>query len=206
MFAVIRSGGKQYRVAKDDRIVVERIAGAPGTMIQLSDVLMVGGDGKAPTVGAPTVAKAAVFAEVLEHGRDDKIIVFKKKRRKDYRRKAGHRQPQTLLRIVDVSPTGAAPKFTPTPKKEPKAKPAKETKAKAAPKKESAKPTAKTEAEGPKPPKAKKVPAGAKKKPEAKTKAPAKKKAAPKSKAPAKKTTKKKSAKGAKKGKGKSKS
>jgi len=203
MFAVIRSGGKQYRVSKDDRIVVERLAGAPGTMIQLSDVLMVGGDGKAPTVGAPTVAKAAVFAEVLEHSRAAKIIVFKKKRRNNYRRKAGHRQDQTVLRIVDVSPTGTAPKFTPTPKKQPKAQPAKEKKAKAAPKKEKAapakpaaakeaKPAAKAEAEAPKTTKAKKQPA----KKQAKTPA---RKAAPKSGA----TAKRKSARGSKKGKGK---
>ncbi|HEY4635770.1 MAG TPA: 50S ribosomal protein L21 [Rhodospirillales bacterium] len=149
MFAVIRSGGKQYRVAKDDRIVVERIAGQPGTMIQLSDVLMLGGDGKVPTLGRPAIAKAAVFAEVLEHNRADKIIVFKKKRRNNYRRKAGHRQHQTVLRIVDVSPTGTAPKFTPTPKREPRlvAKKDKKEKAKAAPKKEQAKPVAKAKKE-----------------------------------------------------------
>lgn len=190
MFAVIRSGGKQYRVAKDDRIVVERLAGKPGTMIQLSDVLMIGGGGKAPTIGAPGVAKAAVFAEVLEHNRADKIIVFKKKRRNNYRRKAGHRQHQTLLRIVDVSPTGTEPKFTPTPKKEPRAEPAKKAKkAPAAPKKESA---AKTED---------KAPAKAKKEPEKKqAKTPVKKKAASKPKTAAKK----KSAQDSKKGKGKS--
>lgn len=198
MFAVIRSGGKQYRVAKDDRIVVERIAGEPGTMIQLSDVLMLGGVGKAPSIGAPSVAKATVFAEVLEHSRADKIVVFKKKRRNNYRRKAGHRQPQTVLRIVDVSPTGAEPKFTPTPKQEPKARPAKEKKAKApkmAPAAEEAKPAAEAEAAAPK-----KAPAKGKKD----AKAPVKKKAAPKAKAPAKRTAEKKSATEAKKGKGKS--
>jgi large subunit ribosomal protein L21 len=131
MFAVIRSGGKQYRVAKDDRIVIERIAGQPGTMIQLSDVLMLGGDGKAPTLGRPAVAKAAVFAEVLEHNRSDKILVFKKKRRNNYRRKGGHRQGQTLLRIVGVSPTGEKPEFAPTPKKEPRPETKKKAKAKA---------------------------------------------------------------------------
>jgi len=202
MFAVIRSGGKQYRVAKDDRIVVERLAGEPGTMIQLSDVLMVGGDGKAPTVGAPTVAKAAVFAEVLEHNRAAKIIVFKKKRRNNYRRKAGHKQHQTVLRIVDVSPTGTTPKFTPTPKKAPKVQAKKEKKAKAAPKKEAAKPAAPVAkeskpaatAEAPK-----KTPAKAKKEtPKKQSKTPAKK-SAPKSGA----TAKRKSARGSKKGKGK---
>lgn len=198
MFAVIRSGGKQYRVAKDDRIVVERIAGQPGTMIQLSDVLMLGGDGKAPTFGQPAVAKAAVFAEVLEHSRADKIIVFKKKRRNNYRRKAGHRQHQTVLRIVDVSPTGTAPKFTPTPKREPRpmTKKDKKEKAKAAPQKEQAKPAA-TEAKEVTPAaKAKKEKEPTKKQ----AKAPAKKKASTKAKA----TPKKKSAQDSKKGKGKS--
>ncbi len=106
MFAVIRTGGKQYRVAKDDTIVVEKLAGEPGTTVEFSDVLMIGGDGEAPKVGVPVVDKAAVFAEVLEQSRGDKIIVFKKNRRKNYRRKHGHRQDQTVLRILDVSPTG----------------------------------------------------------------------------------------------------
>jgi len=110
MFAVIRTGGKQYRVAKDDKIVVEKLAGEPGAMIELSDVLMIGGDGKEATVGAPVIDKASVFAEVVEQSRADKILVFKKKRRKNYRRTRGHRQQQTVLRIVDVSPTGAKPK------------------------------------------------------------------------------------------------
>lgn len=199
MFAVIRSGGKQYRVAKDDRVVVDRIAGDPGTMIALSDVLLLGGDGKAPTVGQPAVAKAAVFAEVLEHSRADKVIVFKKKRRHNYRRKAGHRQHQTVLRIVDVSPTGAAPKFTPTPKRAPKAEgktKASPTKEPAVPAAEETRPAAKAEDRAPK-----KVPTKAKKAPTKKqAKAPAKKKPEGKSKA----TTKKKSAQAPKKGKGKS--
>jgi len=196
MFAVIRSGGKQYRVAKDDRIVVERIVGQPGTMIQLPDVLMLGGDGKAPTFGQPKVAKATVFAEVLEHSRADKIIVFKKKRRNNYRRKAGHRQHQTVLRIVDVSPTGTAPKFTPTPKREPApiAKKDKKAKAKAAPKQEQAKPAA-TEAKEAAP-----AAKAQKELTKQQAKAPARKKAAGKAKA----TAKKKPAQGSKKGKGKS--
>jgi large subunit ribosomal protein L21 len=199
MFAVIRSGGKQYRVVKDDRIVVERIAGEPGTMIQLADVLMLGGDGKAPTLGRPAVAKAAVFAEVLEHSRADKIIVFKKKRRNNYRRKAGHRQHQTVLRIVDVSPTGAAPKFTPTPKREPKpvVKKAKKEKTKAAPAEvEEKKPAVKAEDKA-----SKKAPAKAKAEP---AKKPAKARASKKAPAKAKATSKKKSARDSKKGKDKS--
>ena len=149
MFAVIRTGGKQYRVAKDDTIVVEKLAGEPGAMVEFSEVLMIGGDGKAPKVGVPIVDKAAVFAEVLEQSRADKIIVFKKNRRKNYRRKRGHRQDQTVLRILDVSPTGVKPKAAAkakaAPKTEAKAKPKTETKekTKAAPKTETkAKPKA----------------------------------------------------------------
>ena len=172
MFAVIRTGGKQYRVAKDDKIVVEKLTGEPGAMVELADVLMIGGDGKAPRVGAPVVDKAAVFAEVLEQSRGDKIIVFKKHRRKNYRRTRGHRQQQTVLRILDVSPTGAKPKAvakakaapqgTPraTPKPAAKPEPQKETK------KEAKKPGAKKAAT--KKPGAK---APAKKKPAAKKKA-----------------------------------
>ena len=180
MFAVIRTGGKQYRVAKDDTIVVEKLAGDPGTMVELSEVLMIG-SGKSASIGSPIVDKAAVFAEVVEQSRADKIIVFKKHRRKNYRRTRGHRQQQTVLRILDVSPTGAKPKAvakakaapqgTPkaTPKPAAKPEPQKETK------KEAKKPAAKQEA---KKPGAKKA---ATKKPE--TKAPAKKKPAAKKKA-----------------------
>jgi len=180
MFAVIRTGGKQYRVAKDDTIVVEKLAGDPGTMVELSEVLMIG-SGKSASIGSPLVDKAAVFAEVVKQSRADKIIVFKKHRRKNYRRTRGHRQQQTVLRILDVSPTGAKPKAvakakaasqgTPkaTPKPAAKPEPQKETK------KEAKKPAAKQEA---KKPGAKKA---ATKKPGAK--APAKKKPAAKKKA-----------------------
>ena len=98
MFAVIKSGGKQYRVAKGDIITVEKLLGEPGEQVALDTVLMLGEDGKVPTVGAPTVNKAQVFAEVVEQSRADKIIVFKKQRRQGYRRKKGHRQAQTILR------------------------------------------------------------------------------------------------------------
>lgn len=110
MFAVIKSGGKQYRVAKDDIITVERLLGEPGDTVALDTVLMMGEDGKAPTVGTPVIDKAAVFAEVVEQSRADKIIVFKKQRRQNHRRKNGHRQLQTVLRILEVSPTGTKPK------------------------------------------------------------------------------------------------
>lgn len=126
MFAVIRTGGKQYRVTSGDRLAVERLVAEPGTMISLSSVLMLGEPGQAPVVGAPLVDKAAVFAEVLEQTRGEKIIVFKKRRRKNYRRRRGHRQELTLLKILAVSPTGEAPAFTPTPRAEkPAQKPAK---------------------------------------------------------------------------------
>lgn len=109
MFAVVKTGGKQYRVAKDDKLVVEKLAGEVGDVIAVGDVLMLGEDGKAPTVGVPTVDKAAVFAEVLEQGRGDKVIIFKKQRRQNHRRKNGHRQELTTLRIVEISPTGTKP-------------------------------------------------------------------------------------------------
>ena len=106
MFAVIKTGGKQYRVAKDDKLIVEKLVGEVGSVIQLGNVLMIGKDGKEPTIGAPVVEKAAVFAEVIEQGKADKVIIFKKKRRQNYRRTKGHRQEQTILRIVEVSETG----------------------------------------------------------------------------------------------------
>jgi large subunit ribosomal protein L21 len=112
MFAVIRTGGKQYRVVKDDKIVVEKLVGDPGALVELSDVLMIGGDGENLTVGSPVVDKAAVFAEVIEQSRANKILVFKKNRRKNYRRTKGHRQEQTVLKILDVSPLGVKPKIS----------------------------------------------------------------------------------------------
>ena len=127
MFAVIKTGGKQYRVAKDDVIVVEQLKAEPGSTVELEDVLMVGEAGKAPTVGTPVVEKATVSAEVVEQNRADKIIVFKKNRRKGYRRTAGHRQWQTVLRITDVNATGkkkaAKAKAEPKPKAEAAAAP-----------------------------------------------------------------------------------
>ena len=112
MYAVIKTGGKQYKVAKDDVITVEKLAGEPGTMINLDVVLMLD-DGATRTVGKPLVEGAVVAAEVLEQKRDKKILVFKKKRRKNYRRKNGHRQDITVLRVTDILADGkkkAAPK------------------------------------------------------------------------------------------------
>ena len=103
MYAVIRTGGKQYRVASGQVLKVERLAGEVGETIAFDQVLMVGdGDGE-PRIGAPLVDGAQVTAEVLEQGKAPKVIVFKKKRRKNYRRKRGHRQLQTVLRIRDIA-------------------------------------------------------------------------------------------------------
>jgi large subunit ribosomal protein L21 len=101
MFAVIRTGGKQYKVAENDVIFVEKLAGEPGAEIELGDVLMVG-EGASATTGTPTVAGAAVTAKVLEHKKGDKVLVFKKRRRHNYRRKNGHRQETTVLRITGI--------------------------------------------------------------------------------------------------------
>ena len=146
MYAVVKTGGKQYRVSKDDVLKVERLAGAAGDVITLDDVLMLG-DGKDVTVGAPSVAGAAVAAEILEQARDRKIIVFKKRRRKNYRRTKGHRQHYTLLKVTDILTDGAKPKPAAKKKAAPKETPTKAddpkpAKKKAAPKAE-AKPAAK---------------------------------------------------------------
>jgi large subunit ribosomal protein L21 len=107
MFAVIRTGGKQYKVAKDDVIAVEKLAGEPGDTLELAEVLMLG-DGAEVAAGAPLVEGAAVSATVVEQSRAAKIIVFKKKRRHNYRRKKGHRQYQTVLRITEIRGAGAS--------------------------------------------------------------------------------------------------
>ncbi len=108
MFAVIKTGGKQYKVAKNDVIRVERLTGEAGDVVELGEILMVG-EGDSVTVGAPTVSGAAVAATVLEQIRDDKVIVFKKKRRQNYRRKNGHRQHLTVLRVTDILTDGRKP-------------------------------------------------------------------------------------------------
>ncbi len=138
MYAVIVTGGKQYRVGPNDRLTVERLPGEVGAMIALDKVLLIGEPGKAPVIGQPTVSKAAVFAEILAQEQGDKIVVFKKRRRKNYRRRVGHRQEQTRLRIVGVSPTGEAPAFTPSAKKAATAPAAAPAKKKAASKPKSA--------------------------------------------------------------------
>ncbi len=121
MFAVIKTGGKQYRVAEDQLIQIEKIKGEPGEIVQLSEVLMLGGE--PPQLGAPLVAGASVAAEVVEQGRGAKVIAFKKRRRKNSRRKRGHRQEFTLLRITEILTDGNAPTKTARPKVAAKPKP-----------------------------------------------------------------------------------
>ncbi len=106
MYAVIRTGGKQYKVAANDVISVEKLPGEAGETIGFDDVLMVG-EGAEATIGTPLVDGARVEATILEQGRGPKIIVFKKQRRKGYRRKKGHRQDLTVLRITDIQAAGA---------------------------------------------------------------------------------------------------
>ncbi|MEE8334220.1 MAG: 50S ribosomal protein L21 [Alphaproteobacteria bacterium] len=169
MFAVVKTGGKQYRVAKDDVIIVEKIVAEAGADIELDQILALN-DGKDTVIGTPLVEGARVAATVLDQTRNAKIIVFKKKRRKDYKRKHGHRQHVTVLRVTEILAKGQQ-RSAPAKAAEP-AKPAEATEATEAPAKKAA---------------AKKAPA---KKAPAK-KAPAKK--APAKKAPAKKAPAKKS-------------
>ena len=101
MYAVIKTGGKQYRVAKNEVIKVERLDGEAGGHGRVPEVLMLGGDN--PVVGTPAVAGATVTGTVLEQAKGDKIIIFKKRRRKNYRRRNGHRQLLTVVRIADIA-------------------------------------------------------------------------------------------------------
>jgi large subunit ribosomal protein L21 len=110
MFAVIKTGGKQYRVAADDLVKIDKVRGDPGEIIQFGEVLVLGGDNV--TLGEPMVAGASVAAEVLEQGRGPKIIAFKKRRRKNSRRKRGHRQEFTLVRVTEILTDGAKPSKT----------------------------------------------------------------------------------------------
>ncbi|HWU26679.1 MAG TPA: 50S ribosomal protein L21 [Rhizomicrobium sp.] len=100
MFAVIRTGGKQYRVAADDVLTIEKLEGDVGAKLMLSDVLLLGGE--TPKAGTPLVAGASVEAEILEQGKGEKVIAFKKKRRKNTHRKRGHRQPFTKVKITAI--------------------------------------------------------------------------------------------------------
>jgi large subunit ribosomal protein L21 len=99
--AVIRTGGKQYRVAPGDVVRVERLPGEVGSPIEFTEVLLTGGD--AVRVGTPLVAGARVVGEIVAQGRDRKILVYKKKRRKNYRRRRGHRQSITTVRVTEIA-------------------------------------------------------------------------------------------------------
>jgi large subunit ribosomal protein L21 len=159
MFAVIKTGGRQYRVVPDDVLEIGKIAGDVGTIVQLGEVLLVGGD--SPVLGVPTVAGASVAAEVLQHKRGPKVISFKKRRRKNSRRKRGYRDEITVLRITEILTNDNKPTIGPRPKREkpvvaapvddgddeaPKAAKKKAPAKKAVAKKAAAKPRAKPEA------------------------------------------------------------
>jgi len=143
MFAVIKTGGKQYRVAAEDVLQIDKVKGDPGEIIQFGEVLVLGGD--EVKLGLPTIAGASVAAEVLEQGRGPKIIAFKKRRRKNSRRKRGHRQEFTLVRVTEILTDGAKPTKAAAPRSakpksaEPKSTETKSTETKSA-KSKSAKP------------------------------------------------------------------
>ncbi len=116
MFAVIKTGGRQYRVVPDDVLEIGKIAGDVGTIVQLGEVLLVGGE--SPVLGTPTVPGASVAAEVLQHKRGPKVIAFKKRRRKNSRRKRGYRDEITVLRITEILTNDNKPSIGPRPKRE----------------------------------------------------------------------------------------
>ena len=161
MFAVFKTGGKQYRVAAEDVIKVGKVKGEPGEIVEFGEVLVVGGDNL--SLGAPTVAGATVAAEVLEQARGQKIIAFKKRRRKNSRRKIGHRQEFTLLRITEILTDGKKPSKQAQPR--PKRAPAAPKAAAASEAAETDAPARKASAQKPGKPKAK--PAAKEKKPAA---------------------------------------
>jgi len=161
MFAVFKTGGKQYRVAAEDVIKVGKVKGEPGEIVEFGEVLVVGGDNL--SLGAPTVTGATVAAEVLEQARGPKIIAFKKRRRKNSRRKIGHRQEFTLLRITEILTDGKKPSKQAQPR--PKRAPAAPRAAAASEAAETDAPARKASAQKPGKPKAK--PAAKEKKPAA---------------------------------------
>ena len=156
MYAVVKTGGKQYRVAKDDTILVEKLDAEEGQKVTLSDVMLLG-EGDNVTVGTPVVANASVEAQVVSQTRGPKIIIFRRKRRKNHRRTQGHRQDLTLLKITDINTSAkkaAAPAKKAAAPKPAEAEPAAEKKASAkkapAAKKTAAKKTAAKKAAAPK--------------------------------------------------------
>jgi large subunit ribosomal protein L21 len=115
MFAVIKTGGRQYRVVPDDVLEITKIDGDVGTIVQLNEVLVVGGD--TPVLGVPTVKGASVAAELLQHKRGPKVIAFKKRRRKNSRRKRGYRDELSVIRVTEILTDDAKPSIGPRPKK-----------------------------------------------------------------------------------------
>lgn len=150
MFAVIKAGGKQYRVAPEDVIRIDRVSGEPGQIVEFGEVLVLGGD--SPQLGMPTIAGATVAGEVLQHTRGDKVIAFKKRRRKNSRRKRGYRHEFSVIRITEILTDGAKPSKEAKPRPKREAKPKAE--AEAAPAAE-AKPAAKVKKPAAKKPAAK---------------------------------------------------
>jgi large subunit ribosomal protein L21 len=120
MFAVIKAGGKQYRVAPEDVIRIDRVEGEPGEVVAFGEVLVLGG--ATTQLGAPPVAGATVAGEVLQHTRGDKVIAFKKRRRKNSRRKRGYRHEFSVIRITEILTEGAKPSQTPPPRPQREAK------------------------------------------------------------------------------------
>jgi large subunit ribosomal protein L21 len=131
MFAVIKTGGKQYRVAPEDVIRIDRVAAEPGQVVEFGEVLLVGGE--TPLIGVPMVSGATVAGEVLQHTRGDKVIAFKKRRRKNSRRKRGYRHDFSVIRITEILTEGAKPSKTPPARPKREAKPKVEAEAEAAP-------------------------------------------------------------------------
>jgi len=145
MFAVIKTGGKQYRVAGGQEIVIEKLEGEAGDTLVFGEVLMIG-DGDKVDMGAPLISGAQVVGEVVEQRRGAKIIIFKKKPRNTYRRKKGHRQHETVIKITEILAKGGATAKKGEKKPEPKAEAAPKAKAKTAAPKAAAAPKAKTPA------------------------------------------------------------
>ena len=169
MFAVFKTGGKQYRVAAEDVLKVARVKGEPGEIVEFGEVLVVGGD--SVTLGAPMVAGATVAAEVLDHARGPKIIAFKKRRRKNSRRKRGYREEFSLIRITEILTDGKKANTTASPRPKRAPAPAAEAGAEAGETAAASQGTAAKKASAKKAPKSKaKVPAARAKKPKGKPK------------------------------------
>ena len=158
MYAVVRTGGKQYRVVKDGVVIVEKLAGEPGGDVEIGEVLVLN-DGNETTIGAPLVEGARVFGTVVAQDKTDKVIIFKRKRRKNHRRTRGHRQSVTVLRITDILAKGQERAPRAEPVAAPKEAGSTEARAKASAKKAAAKKAPPKRAAAPKKAAARKAPA-----------------------------------------------